>query len=362
MSGPTVPGPSSAPPRSRTRMPAWMARVLARHGQLRGRYDAITAARFEQAWQRSRRFSDLVAWLAFLRELGWTADALQAGTLRGALDGRRGALAVRGIELLHAAGGRALAAGAAHDWLVPHAETSPPIAHLLARRNAGLSPRARRLAGLHAAQAAWRSELAAVLAGAEPVCVVGNAGSLNGAGLGGRIDAHRQVVRFNQWRGPASSPRDLGARLDVWVCAPRFLAGLEGLPDELPRWVVLSGPDARYRRAGRPVEWDLVLGMLDAGVKVLTVPLDDWQRLVGAVRAPPSAGLLFLAWAARTLGGLDRLVVAGFDIASARTKGYHHAGRGLHGGRRHAWEREKTLLDAWLAAGLQRLSGGEPRN
>jgi hypothetical protein len=71
--------------------------------------------------------------------------------------------------------------------------------------------------------------------------------------------------------------------------------------------------------------------------------------------APPSAGVLFLAWAHRLLGDFEHLVIAGFDIASAGTKGYHHAGPAIRGGRRHAWEREKALLDEWRNQGLRSL-------
>ena len=93
--------------------------------------------------------------------------------------------------------------------------------------------------------------------------------------------------------------------------------------------------------------------MLDAGVKVLTVPLPVWGDLVRTVEAPPSAGLTFLAWAGGMLGGFERLAIAGFDIASMRTKGYHHAGGRVRAGRRHAWNSEKALLDAWKNNGLR---------
>lgn len=338
-------------------MPGWMARLIGRYRQMSGRYDMHTAACYEQAWRRSDSLPSLVEWQRFRRELGLAPDAVLADDLRQALGDRRDATAVNALELLHELSATGDACGhAPFKWLRTHAECSPPIADLLERNGAPLTPRARQLAALYASQEDWRSTLAADLSSAGRVCVVGNAGSMNGARLGRQIDLQPRVVRFNRWAGPASSPRDLGSRLDVWVCAPRFLTQLARLPRDLPPWVILTGPDARYARAGRPVEWDLVLGMLDAGVKVLTLPLAAWGESVRLIGAPPSAGLLFLAWARRTLGGFERLVIAGFDIASVGTKGYHHAGPGLRSGRRHAWDREKGLLDEWKKAGLRSLS------
>jgi hypothetical protein len=333
-------------------LPGWVARSLAWRRQQLGRYDVRTAACFEHAWRRSRDLSSLVEWLRFRRELGLALDPSLAATLQRALGGRRDAMAAQAVELLHE-----VAAGDALEdlhWLRPHAERSPPIADMLNRRGMRLSGGARRLAGLHASQDAWRGAFAEYLSAAQDrVCVVGNSAALSGAGLGAAIDEHDRVVRFNRWTGSASARRDLGSRIDVWVCAPRFLPQMVQLGCDLPAWLILSGPDARYGRAGRVVDWELVLGMLDGGVKVLTFPLTIWGESVGAVGAPPSAGLLFLTWARRILGGFDRLAIAGFGIADLRTKGYHHAGKALRPGRRHAWDRERALRDAWKRSGLR---------
>jgi hypothetical protein len=166
------------------------------------------------------------------------------------------------------------------------------------------------------------------------------------------------VVRFNRWRSGAASEADLGSRLDVWVCTPRFLPQLVEMGVTPPAWLVLSGPDVRYRRAGRGVDWGLVVALLEQGVRVLTVPLTVWRGVVEPLGAPPSAGILMLAWARNCIADVGRLRFVGFD--SARTGGaYHHAGARMRPGRRHAWAGEAALLGAWQRDGLHILTPGD---
>ena len=358
----TAPGPAgaraacdgAAPSRW---LPGRLARLLAWRRQLQGRYDATTAGLFRHAWHKGGRMRGLVEYLRFRRELGEAVDPVAARTLKRMLADAPGPLAYQAVELLLEADAATLtAAEAVLDRLRPYAEGSPPVASALSAAGRTLSPQAERLVGLHRGQAPWRSEFADLLRRSrDRTCIVGNAGSLNGAGLGAQIDAHGCVVRFNRWCSQASAVADLGRRLDVWVCTPRFLPQAISLDCGLPRWLVLTGPDARYRRAGRGVDWGLVLELLDAGVKVLTIPLPVWAELVARLGAPPSAGVSFVAWVQHCTGGLAGFSIAGFDIASAGTSGYHHAGARLQPGRRHAWGREAALLEAWKGQGLRSL-------
>jgi hypothetical protein len=351
----TGPGPSDW-------LPGQLARLLAWRRQLQGRYDATTASLFRHAWHKGGGLRALLEWLRFRRELGQPLDPVSVQTLRQTLGEARGPLAWQAVELLLEADPAACpAAGVVQDRLEPCADFSPPLARALHDVGRPLGRRAARLADLHRSQVQWRSDFAGFLRGCRgQTCVVGNAGSLNGAGLGAQIDAHRCVVRFNRWCGEDSAAEDLGARLDVWVCTPRFLPQAMSLGRGLPRWLVLTGPDACYGRAGRGVDWGLVLELLDAGVKVLTIPLPVWAEMVAELGAPPSAGVLFLAWAQHCLDGPSGLSITGFDLVGVRTSGYHHAGASLRPGRRHAWGRESALLEVWKGRGLRSLgpSGG----
>ena len=341
-------------------LPGWVAYLAGVLGQAAGKYDSQTERLFEHAWRRQRSLRAMVGWLRFRRELGLAPEARQVKSLQTALDGKQGRLTTQTLELLLEAEALAPAVtGLSDKMLMAQANSSPPVAHLALARGLNLSARATRLAALQAGQISSRNDFAAQLGAVMGrVCVVGNAGSLNGAGVGAVIDDHDLVVRFNHWTTPHSVRADIGGRCDVWVCAPRFLAGRQWREPATARWIVLTGPDVRYARAGTPVDWDRVLELQGGGARILTVPLDIWGESVAWVGAPPSAGILFLVWAKRMMGGLQHLAVAGFDIASANANGYHHAGQHLRPGRRHNWDRERLLLDAWIAAGLGCVTGG----
>ncbi len=340
-------------------LPGWAARLIAWRRHSLGCYDARTAGYYRHVWARQNRLGGLVEWLRFRRELGLPLDQEMANRLLHALGDARGRVAWQAVELLleaNALGGAAEVERLA--WLSPHAEHSPPIAHYLHSVGVALTPRAGKLAALHECQPQWRLAFAEYLFGCQgDICVVGNAGSMNGSGLGAAIDDHRLVVRFNHWASTSAAQEDLGSRLDVWVCAPKFLPEVFPLKRGLAPWMVVTGPDARYDRAGLDVDWDVVLDMLDAGAKVLTIPQSVWCDPVAWIGAPPSAGVLFLAWARRFVEGFDRLKIAGFDVASADTRGYHHAGRRFRPVRRHDWARERELIDCWKSEGLRCLTG-----
>jgi len=336
----------------------WLARGLARYRQWLGRYDERTEAWFRHAWQRSGDVADLLQYLQFRRECGRlpTPDLISALHHRvNALQGP--ALRQAAERLLEAGAMPAEATAGLGPRLSPWAAQSPPIAVWLGEGGVELEPEVRRLADWHRQQPGLREAFGAYLRGQDKgICVVGNAGSLVGGGLGEHIDRHGLVVRFNRYRSEAAAPVDLGRRLDVWVCAPKFLPEAAAMAQGRFNvvWLVLSGPDVRYHRAGAALDWAHVAALLHAGVKVITVPLGVWGGLVDRLGAPPSAGILMLSWVHALRGDWDGLMIAGFDGARVRGHAYHHAGRGRPG-RRHAWDRERALLADWRRQGLRAL-------
>lgn len=198
------------------------------------------------------------------------------------------------------------------------------------------------------AMQAARSDFVAWLRGraaAGPVCVVGNAGSLLTRAWGACIDAQAVVIRFNRWQPPGQdATQALGHRLDVWVAAPDCRA----VPAQTPAWAVITGADPSAAMA----DWPTVRALRARGVPVLTVPLDIWRALVERLEAPPSAGVLLLAWLISLGLAPAGLCVTG--IAEPTTGRTHVLGRWHRRGRRHAWERECQLVAQWRAAGLLR--------
>lgn len=335
-----------------------MARALAWRRQWLGRYDALTAAYYEHASTRLANLASLLEWLRFRRELGFAVDKEYADSLLGWSASGGSDLAWQGAELLLESDLLPVADPEKARWLAPHAVGSPPVADYLRRSGVALAVREQRLAEIHAEQAQWRREFAAyLLANRGSICVVGNSGALVGMGLGRIIDANRSVFRFNRRSSAVATSADFGTELGVWVCTPKVLAEIAAQGGVAAPWVVISGPDMRFHRAGVPVDWDTVLAMRDAGTRVLTVPLEIWGGLVGQLGAPPSAGLLVLAWVGALLGGFAGIRVAGFDGAAGPAHAYHHAGRRHRPGRRHNWPGERAVFEQWRTAGLDVLTG-----
>jgi hypothetical protein len=277
-------------------------------------------------WRRSGSLSALLDYALFRRDLGhllprpWAA-AFAADFNR--LNARRQQLALLLIK----------EAGLSVELPAPAAAPSGP--------KEGKSGEIRSLQGL------WRGEFSELVrqnAAMSGICVVGNAGRMSGSRLGAAIDSHSLVVRFNRFRGNSSDEADIGARLDVWVVAPAF----SGKPPPMVKWVVLSGPNMQYRLHN----WKRLLPAREAGAAILTIPLPPWRRLVARLQAPPSAGVLFLAWLNSILSSWGGVSAFGFGLSPFPNKPYHHAVRRHQPARRHNWAGERLLLRQWKDEGL----------
>ncbi|MDJ0750985.1 MAG: glycosyltransferase family 29 protein [Woeseiaceae bacterium] len=347
----------------RSHLPPTLARMLGAWRQSQGKYDLRTEHLWRQAWQHSGRDQDLLQLASFGRELGKPLPARLIDVLVGRLNGLDDRFLPQAVELLVETErlSPALIDSERMPRLISSAAASPPLGSWLQAQNTELSCDSGELAQWHKKQPARREAFADFLRDQENgICVVGNAANLLGSGLGRSIDGSSLVARFNRFHSRRSLATDFGAHTDIWVCSPRFLphaaAMLEGR--DIPTWLVLSGPDARYRRPGRPVDWSCVRSLWAAGVEVVTLPLVIWRRMVDRLGAPPSAGLLLLAWMHDLLGGWDTLAIAGFGGAQPG-RAYHHAGVHHRASGRHAWQAERRLLGHWQREGL-RVLGSRP--
>jgi hypothetical protein len=174
------------------------------------------------------------------------------------------------------------------------------------------------------------------------VAVVGNSANLLGTRQARGIEAAHCVIRFNHWKADA---QDVGRRTDVWVRSPLDICAEDSpTPVPAPRWVAVSGPEMDARRP----EWDH--WSLMNGRSLLSVPLYVWRALVRKLSAPPSAGLLTLAWLHSIRGCWDGIEVFGMGYAGGR---YHAAKNRHRPSHRHLWDMEADLLGCWAGDGLK---------
>lgn len=300
------------------------------------------------------------AWSSLRARIQWCKFALeyQGGLPERAVLGEKILAAELGERLLFDALNCSLAAGLEPaidsgallrhtDKLISVAGHSPAIASWLQRKGIELPTEARQLAVVDQQQMAWRNDfLTHVLKSSKNLCVVGNAGVLEGSALADVIDAHDYVFRFNHFAPEESSARralqrDTGTRLSGWVAAPNLSPPFYGT--ETARWLLLSGPDIRYRL----FDWNKWLGFLVRDIPLITFPLSTWSWLVQQLKAPPSAGLLFLAWLLEHAGSDSSVNIAGFQLEAIADR-YHLVLKNHQAVTRHNWEGERVLIRKWL--------------
>ncbi|RFA28015.1 hypothetical protein CAI21_13955 [Alkalilimnicola ehrlichii] len=289
-----------------------MLRRLAHRRRQKGFYDAFTLMLFRRAWQRSRRASCLLDYLAYCRDLGRPLPLARRAELSDALPALHGRRFYLAQGLLAESGG------------------DPPTQWGEVLRE------------VCRCQQTWRSQFAAHVAQCrdQGICVVGNAPVMRGSRLGSFIDGQGLVMRFNRFYYDPSSAVDSGKKHDVWVRSP----SLDRAPPAAVRWVVVSGPDVIFRLRN----WGALADIVEQGVPVLTVPLEVWRALVKKLMAPPSAGLLSLAWLRQLLGSWQGVSAVGFSLGDSNCP--------VPRATRHHWAQEQALLRRWQADGLNLVS------
>lgn len=321
---------------------SFLNRIRGKYRRQKGFYDKETLRYFAATWISTATPKDLLHYALFRRDLGMPLPSRWGKLIFNALpyysaDDRRnalGLLAERGPDYL----------SSIDKVLLLDGLRLPAVASNVSSNTSGLQG----LAQIDLCQPRWRSKFGdevRAAASSSGVAVIGNGATLFGLEAGGHIDCHGLVVRFNHFMGRPELSRDVGGRTDVWVVSP----GYHGPIPETVSWVVMTGPDMRFRLG----DWSNVLPLVERGVPLLTIPLSIWRSLVHVLRAPPSAGILVLAWLNSILGATwEGISIAG--IGSGVTKdGRYHASLSRHrASSRHAWELEVQLVERWLQQGL----------
>ncbi len=317
-------------------------RMLGKYRRHKGLYDKKTLRCFSAAWNASKMPSDLLHYAMFRRDLGNRLPARWVDFLFGALPSFSSSDRCKALGLI--AERRPDCLLAIDEVLFSDGLRLPAVASSASSNTNGLWG----LAKIDLYQSRWREEFVNELraaASSRGVAVIGNGATLFGLKAGGHIDRYSLVVRFNHFMGRTELNEDVGERTDIWVVSP----GYQGPVPENVSWIVMSGPDMRYRLG----DWRNVLPLVERDVPLLTVPLSIWGGLVTVLKAPPSAGILVLAWLNALLGGTwQGISIAGIGSGLAKD-GRYHASLSRHpASSRHDWEMEALLVERWGAQGL----------
>jgi len=239
-------------------------------------------------------------------------------------------------------------------WLPFLRRRSPAIAAAFTKSGFGSASSLSLLSDIYYKQDDWVRWFFSQLRLSEDICVVGNAATLKGKGLGEVIDSYDKVVRFNHFAGEGDIPsghrreleRDSGVRATTWVASPDLKGEFPWVGDVSS--VFISGPDMRYRLS----RWESWAAFIGKGIPVITFPLYVWCTLVKKLSAPPSAGLLFLYWILEEQ--VDTPIdIAGFQLGDDVGE-YHMALPDHHAVSRHNWKQERALIREWVKAGRVR--------
>lgn len=291
--------------------------TLAEHYRKSGIYSCEALTLHRQLWHQKQTFKNWLAYVIFKRQLGY---ALSAAHLRIAL------------RWYHQPIWRRLAQGQFGHCrrqlknLISEAQTSDT-------QPAVTKHYQQQVSRWRQHQHRWRSELLETLQSSS-VAIVGNSPNLAGRGLGGRIDAHDVVVRFNQFASKQTDSNDIGKQLSVWVMAP----GYQGTVPEHVDWVIVTGPNMVWWQQNWP-QLSTYRG------KLISVPLTQWRDCVRQLKAPPSAGFLIAHWLKQVVSE-DNFTITGFGVDSHQP--YHHALKNHQATHRHNWQKETDIMSSWI--------------
>ena len=170
------------------------------------------------------------------------------------------------------------------------------------------------------------------------IVLVGNGPSLLGKGLGDIIDAHDEVVRFNEF-ALAGHEADVGTRVTFWSTCSKSLRPASG---ELPARVICVHGDTKLAHETR---------------EVLRVPAAFYKRLTAEIRAiskhahasdvRPTSGFIVARWLLES--GCPRIHLAGFDHFRKHESRQHHYWQARAYGRpfEHDGDAEAELLSPY---------------
>ncbi len=185
----------------------------------------------------------------------------------------------------------------------------------------------------------------------EATCVlVGNGPSVTGSGLGRLIDAHDEVVRFNNY-AVAGFEKDVGTRTTLWST---FGKGTKPISGEAAKRAIFIHGDSGNPTLPMEATYRIERRFYEAMRKELRQV--SCHR--NAAKINPTSGFLVTRWLLEC--GVKRLHLAGFDHFTKHASSKHHYWNDKAFGRPydHDGDAEARLLQPYVRMGrLRYLSG-----
>lgn len=178
------------------------------------------------------------------------------------------------------------------------------------------------------------------------ICIVGNAPNVIGSCCGSQIDAHRLVIRFNNYSTDAPYAIDVGSRTDIWVrMLPTSLITRNA--DPALRLIIFTGANT----LNRPItKWHYLADLIRSGYSIDFFIPEYFFELQEILGAPPSSGLMICYTIYRINGSLSKSSVYGLsmDGSAGKASNYHYSDPNAFAAPRHHWEKEKAIFDMIL--------------
>lgn len=172
---------------------------------------------------------------------------------------------------------------------------------------------------------------------AKTIAIVGNSPREYGKKLGGEIDGHELVVRFNNFPATEDYYKCYGRKTDVWVRS----IGSWVIPRSVDdfRHCVLSGINLDYRGfSTKPFK-----AYFDKQASISTFDGNLMMELIKYLGAPPSAGLMAIFLVYKLRGGLSDVDLYGFGFIDQLESSIVNVGNSP-AGVRHDWHVELDFL------------------
>ena len=339
-----------------TPLPWQVCSFFANNRRKQGKYDKITLLYFYLAWKKSAQLTRLIEYLKFRRDLGYKLPkrfvkvlsenlSFQTTTQQRLIINWLAETSNENLLTLHSVLDKNL------SILKVHSQHSPSAAVIMSKYCKNVKMQ---LVELKNDQIFFKKKFSEYIQlHHKDVLAVGNASTSNDPNINSIVNNAKVIIRFNHYK--ASLGTDLcddsnreDCKVNIWVQSSDFKVKNNNIKEENPLWVVISGPDIIFQLKN----WDHIESLLQEKHKVITPPLYIWRELVHKLEAPPSSGILMLAWLKDILGGVSDINAIGFQNKALKNQPYHRLLSKHKANSRHNWDNEKLLLNEWESEGL----------